>query len=97
MGSTTNTVYHCDRCKKRLKTCNNEMLIETSLEEGYFWSRLQVQLIHRHGTNNGGKEEKAELCQKCAIWVLTDALKRVKAGERTTKGCGNTDQQGWNG
>jgi len=75
----------------------NNMDIVTDLDEGgSYWKRLHVQIKERHGVHNQAEEGDAELCQLCAITILTDALKRVKKGERTTAGAGHADQQGWN-
>jgi len=88
--------YTCDNCGKDLPTCDNNMEIVTSKSEHNIgWSRLHVVIQHHHGSHNDGDIENADLCQKCAVKLLTDALRRVKNGERTTAGVGSSDQGSW--
>jgi uncharacterized protein YlaI len=95
MSRNETVTYHCDKCGKKLDTSGNTMDIVTSLYETMCWSRLHVTIIHRHGMHNDWQADKADLCQKCAIDLLTDALKRVKSGERATKGTQDSEQKDW--
>ena len=95
MSKNESVAYHCDKCGKKLKTCDNTMNIMTSLSEAMCWSRLHVQIVHRHGIHNDATEEQADLCKSCAAELLTDALKRVRAGERATEGTESSDQERW--
>lgn len=73
-------------------------MIQTELGEndGPVWSRLRVTFEYHHGVHNDSKEGPADLCQECAVKLLTDALKRVKAGERLSAGVENIDKTGFN-
>jgi hypothetical protein len=83
----TETKYHCDKCGKSLETWGNAVVIQTSLHEhSPSWSRLCVVIEHRHGVHNDGTTEHADLCQSCAVAILTDALERVQKGERMSAG-----------
>lgn len=95
MAHSETTTYICDKCGKKLKTCNNSMDIVTSISESSYWSRLHVRVIHIHGMHNDATEENAELCKTCASVILADALKRVRAGERTTAGTEDSEQNNW--
>jgi hypothetical protein len=86
--------YSCDRCGKKLKD-SSPLNIVTSLDESTCWSRLHIQIIEIHGVNNNSNTEQADLCQPCAAGLLADALKRVRAGERATKGAETSEQEGW--
>jgi len=88
MGKSTREEYNCDKCNKRLPTDGNEIVIQTDLTKEWEnpWSRLRVTIEHYHGYHNDSETEPADLCQKCAIEVLTDALKKVKSGVRMTAG-----------
>ena len=59
------------------------------------WSRLNVRIEHRHGYHNNGETEDAELCQPCAIFLLEDALEKVKAGVRATQGSHSSYEEKW--
>ena len=89
------TTYHCEVCQKKLKTYNNNLDIVTELNEENPWSRLHVKIIHRHGMYNDAEEEQADLCKPCAIKILTDALNRVKKGERATAGTESIEMGEW--
>jgi len=89
------TIYSCDRCGKKLRTCNNSIDIVTELHKDNPWSRLHVNIIHRHGVHNDSTEEEAELCQECATNILTDAVKRIKIGERATAGTETIEMRKW--
>ena len=87
--------FSCDKCGKYLPTYRNSMDIMTSLRETGSWSRLHVQIIHRHGFDNNATVEQADLCKTCAENLLADALKRVRAGERATEGTESSGQEKW--
>jgi hypothetical protein len=90
------TTYACDKCGKKLPSSSNSLNIVTELiEGGQWWSRLHVYIVNRHGLHNDATENDADLCKKCAIEILTDALERVKKGERATAGTETSDQKGW--
>ena len=95
MAKQETTTYTCERCGTKLKTCNNSMDIVTSLSESQCWSRLHVQIVHRHGIHNAAETEQADLCQDCAVWLLNDAMNRVRKGERATAGSESSDQRNW--
>lgn len=96
MGRETTTKYFCDMCKSKLKTCHNTMSIVTSKSESdHYWERLHVKIALVHGAHNDCETEDAELCQQCAIRLLTDALKRVSNGERATAGVESSRQEYW--
>lgn len=95
MSRHETTTYYCDKCGKKLKTCNNEMTITTSLSENMCWARLHLQIIHISGVHNNGETKQAELCKACAVALLEDALKRVRAGERSSKGWESSDMEKW--
>jgi hypothetical protein len=95
MAQHISTTYTCERCGCKLKTCRNSMAIVTSLKESAWWSRLHVQILHIHGIDNSSEVEQAELCQSCTIWLLSDALERVRKGERATKGTEASVQRNW--
>jgi hypothetical protein len=71
------------------------MNICTSKSEDLFWRRLHVKIELRSGVNNVANTDNADLCQDCAIVLLTDALKRVKKGERATKGTESMYHEEW--
>ena len=73
------------------------MAIVTELSDKFasYWSRLRVQIIYAHGMHNDRDEKEAELCQTCAIDLLTDALKRIRKGERVTSGYEDINQSAW--
>lgn len=85
----------CDKCGRALKGHRNSMNIVTSLRDSSSWSRLHVQVTHIHGFHNDAQEDPADLCKPCAVALLTDALKRVRSGERATKGTEDSSMQGW--
>jgi hypothetical protein len=86
MGSTTHTKHHCDNCDKKLPDESHVTIVTSKSEESYCWSRLRVIIEYYHGAHNNGTIDPADLCQLCAVALLTDALKRVKAGERSSAG-----------
>lgn len=91
----TEIKYSCDNCGKQLKSYKNTLDIVTSLRETNPWARLHVNIIHRHGVHNDTNSEDAELCRACALTLLEDAIKRIKAGERTTAGSESIEQGEW--
>lgn len=93
----TENKFACDKCKKKLKTCNNDCVIVTDIgpSGSRFWAILKISIDHVSGFNNDADHRKAELCKTCAIEMLKDAIKRIKAGERITKGEQESEQQGW--
>jgi hypothetical protein len=96
MAKHKETTYHCDKCDKKLKSCNNTLQIVTKIsEDDVFWDRLYLQIFRRHGAHNKGSEEQADLCKGCAVEILTDALERVKKGERISIGVVSPYQEGW--
>jgi hypothetical protein len=95
--STTNVEkYNCDNCGKSLSDSRNSLDICTSKSEGALWRRLHVKIQHISGFHNDATTEDADLCRGCAVALLADALKRVKAGERATAGTESTEREGWN-
>jgi hypothetical protein len=96
MGRTTVTKYFCDRCHKDLPTNRNSMNICTELNGNSIgWSRLHVKIEHRYGSHNDVKTESAGLCRDCTVFILKDALNRIKAGERATRGTEEIKEMGW--
>lgn len=95
MSKQETTTYHCDRCGKQLEHSRNSVDIVTSLKESGYWSRLHVQILHRHGVNNDATVEQADLCQPCASHMLDDALQRIRHGERATAGTESALQGTW--
>lgn len=94
--NTTTSHYNCDKCKKKLKTSQNNLTIVSNEKEGpAVWSRFCVLIEYHHGIHNDATRENADLCQKCAIELLADALKRVKAGERASAGTEEIEKQKW--
>ncbi len=87
--------YSCDLCGKKLKTYKNELDIVTVLREENPWARLHVNIIHHHGMHNDSTREPAELCKACVVKLLTDALDRVKKGERATAGSQSVEMGKW--
>lgn len=97
MSNHSETKYACDKCRKRLPTHSNHVAIGTTLsDESIGWSRLRVVIEHRHGSHNNGKVNRADLCKKCVIALLTDALNRVKKGERVSAGIDTIDMLKFN-
>lgn len=102
MSRETQERYRCDNCGKSLKTHDNHVVIQTE-KEGYettgsaYWSRIRVVIEHHHGVHNDGKKEKADLCKKCTIEILKDALARVRKGERMSKGIESIEKLGFLG
>ena len=86
----------CDNCGKKLKTCNNHLNIVTSKSESCVWRRIHVKIENVSGVNNNAETRNADLCQKCAVQLLKDAIKRIESGERVSAGMGHVDQQRWN-
>ena len=95
MASHIETKYSCDKCGGALEGWRNSLNIVTEQTDSYLWSRLHVNVIHKHGGSNSGEEGFADLCQPCAVALLTDALQRVSRGERATAGTEDSHQHGW--
>jgi hypothetical protein len=86
MGSYKVTRYTCDKCGGKLSSDSNVIIQTTICEDWYSWSRLKVTIEHHYGMHNDGKTEPADLCKKCTVELLKDALKRVQEGERISAG-----------
>ena len=56
---------------------------------------LHVKIEHHHGCHNDGETENADLCQECAIKLLTHALMEVKKGVRATIGTQSIYEETW--
>lgn len=97
MATHTSTTYSCEKCGVKLPTSRNELNIVTRLSDAVCWSRLHVQIVHRSGIHNASNTEQADLCRSCAIELLKDALGRVNAGERASKGTESSEQRNWEG
>jgi uncharacterized protein YlaI len=94
--NTTRTLYFCDNCKKELPTSKNSLTISSEkVGPGTEWMRLRVKILCYSGIHNDGKTSDSDLCQECAIALLENALNRVKAGERATKGVESSKEEGW--
>lgn len=94
MAKHETITYTCDNCNKKVRY-NSSLNIVTSKREGSLWNRLCVKIERNHGFHNDGKVEQANLCQKCAAALLTNAAKRVRSGERASAGTENSIQEGW--
>ena len=92
---TEHTTYSCEKCGKKLKAYQNSIDIVTSLREDGYWSRLHVKIEHIHGVHNDATTEAADLCKLCTIQLLTDALKRIRKGERATAGVEGIEEGKW--
>lgn len=92
---TQHTTYACEKCSKKLKSNQNAINIRTSLSENGYWSRLHVKIEHIHGVHNDATTEPADLCKACTIQLLTDALKRIRNGERATAGTEGIEEGKW--
>lgn len=67
----TSTKYVCDKCGKEITyAASNGLDIVTSLSESASWSRLHVNIAHRHGFHNDADIDKAELCKPCTVKLL---------------------------
>jgi len=95
MAEHQSVKYSCDNCGKQLKTFSNQLNIVTSKNESTCWRRLHVRIQEVSGVHNDAKTRNADLCKKCAILLLEDAVKRIKNGERATAGVEEIDKQGW--
>lgn len=87
--------YRCERCDKKLQHDHSHLDIVTSISEHGHWSRLHVQILHRHGVDNRVTVEPADICKDCALGLLGDAIKRIKRGERASAGTEDIEQNGW--
>ena len=96
MARSTHVDYRCDDCGNGLPSSKNTLAIVTEKNSSSLgWSRLRVKIEHRYGSQSHGEMEDAELCQSCAIKLLEDALRRVKLGERATKGSESVYEGRW--
>lgn len=95
MSRSETTSYHCDKCGKKLKTYNNTLKIIKEISTRAFWSRFRLRIEYIYGMHNDATTNDADLCQACAIELLSDALDRVKKGERASAGTETPDQKGW--
>lgn len=75
------THHHCDKCGKKLKSCDNNVVIMT--EGSINLSHLRVIVEYRYGRDD---KQPADLCQSCAATLFADAARRVRSGERATAG-----------
>jgi len=94
MSKHTEEVYSCDLCSKKLDG-HKSLNIVTEIRDDTYWERLHLRVINQSGVHNDSDDREADLCKKCAVRLLTDALKRVKAGERATAGTESSNQEGW--
>lgn len=88
--------YNCDNCGNELPGHRNSLNIVTSLyESSPSWARLHVRIKLRSGVHNDANTTDADLCKACALKLLRDAVIRIEAGERVTKGTEGSEQAGW--
>lgn len=92
---TEHTTYQCEVCGKKLPSWHNSLNIKTSLREEGYWSRLHVKIEHVHGVHNNATTEQADLCKKCAVGLLKDALRRITKGERASAGTEGIEEGKW--
>jgi hypothetical protein len=97
MAKNQITVYTCDSCGKSLGGPGSLNIVTSLSGENLLWSRLHVGIVKRSGMHNDATEEGADLCQKCAIVLLANAIRRIRAGERASKGAETSEQEGWKG
>lgn len=95
MSSQEEKTYFCDLCSKKLKTYSNNLNIKTSLSEDTVWSRLHIFIKHYSGIHNDVDIRDADLCKKCAIDLLKNAIERINKNERVSKGAEDIDELGW--
>lgn len=95
MTSIKETKYYCDKCNETLNSYRNSLNIRTSLSEKSYWKRLHIVIKHISGVHNDSETRDAELCKKCAIELLKDAIKRVISGERMSAGVENIEMGKW--
>ena len=97
MAVIENYEYFCDNCGKKVLHGSNLNIVTDKSENEYSqsWERLHVVIIRKHGMHNDGVEDNANLCKKCAVILLEDALKRVKKGERASKGTESSNLEKW--
>lgn len=94
MASTPLTEYSCDNCGRVLPSASNHVVINTDIRtDSAAWSRLRVTVHHHHGSHNDGNVHPADLCKSCAVALLTDALARVREGERVSAGVDAIEMQ----
>ena len=96
MAQYTATKYTCDHCGKALPTFKNNLDIAISKSESNIgWSRLHIKIEHHHGSHNDGQRDDADVCQECAIKLLTNALEQVKKGVRATQSTESIYEEAW--
>lgn len=97
MAQVTKIEYSCDKCGAKLRTCENTLHIVTEVSEpsSVYWERVEVKIVRHSGVHNDSETADAELCKRCAIALLKDALYRVRAGERATAGVKSSRKEGW--
>jgi len=101
MATVKSETYHCDRCSKKLPGFRNNLDIVTPKDEeaerrwDRFWARFHVKIQFHHGVDNKAEWRDADLCKACAVFLLFNALRRVRAGERASKGAEGVDEQHW--
>lgn len=97
MSSNIEMKYHCDRCGKKLPTDSNSIaIVSSNSEKSICWSRLRVTIEHHYGSHNDGKVDPADLCKPCTVKLLSNALTRVKKGERMSAGVESIDMLKFN-
>lgn len=89
------TKFYCDRCQIIVSSSSSLDIVTSLNEESIAWSRLHVNIILRSGCHNDSTKEDADLCKRCVIDLLEDALKRVRTGERATAGVESASAGGW--
>lgn len=85
----------CDNCGKSLPSYMAQLNIVTPKQEDNPWKRLHVLIKTRTGYHNRSEESNSDLCKKCAIALLEDAVKRIKLGERTSPGVEEVEKGTW--
>ena len=91
----TQSKYHCDNCGKKLAGPSCLNIVTSKSEQSLGWARLHVAVQLISGAHNDSQTSDADLCKKCAIKLLSDALRRVRGGERATAGTEEIEEQGW--
>lgn len=86
--------FYCDNCGKAVPWQSTLDIVTQKCDDNP-WSRLHVNIIHAHGFDNDSKHEPANLCKKCAMILLTDAVERIKKGERASEGTEEVDMMKW--
>ena len=96
MAKHETTTLTCDNCRKRVSSYSTLDITTKEYEQGAGWQRLHVRITCKSGYHNSvSRGTDADLCQKCAIKLLADALKRVRLGERASAGVESSEMRGW--